>query len=256
MKKIKNIANELEKGASFEDMVMTYSEDIASKDIGGDLEYFDADIYSEKFGIALESMRVNDISNIIELEDSYHILKMTEFNKTEIMSMEAMQENFINELVASESLALMNDDYDLIDEMIFSNNSIESISGSVSRSLNSFIGKQSTNFNIEIDDERIRDIIFSPDSEIDVPIALNIDDSIIVLSLSSVIEPSLQKYENVKDDVDNLLTNFKIVEKRNLLISELALAKADNTIQSFLKAYDFISEDSFIEVKKVFISFT
>ena len=60
----------------------------------------------------------------------------------------------------------------------------------------------------------------------------------------------MQKYENVKDDVDNLLTNFKIVEKRNLLISELALAKADNTIQSFLKAYDFISEDSFIEVKR------
>ena len=52
------------------------------------------------------------------------------------MSLEEMKENLINELVKAESIALMTDDYDIIDEMIFSNNeSIESIGSSISKSI-------------------------------------------------------------------------------------------------------------------------
>ena len=55
------VENELKKGASFEDIVINYSDDIVSKDVGGDLEYFDADIFPEEFGIALENMKLNEI---------------------------------------------------------------------------------------------------------------------------------------------------------------------------------------------------
>ena len=87
-------------------------------------------------------MNVNDISNIIELEDTFHILKMTEFNEAEVVSLEEMQKGIIDDLVNSESLALMNDDYDLIDEMIFSKDSIESISESVSKTISEVSGKR------------------------------------------------------------------------------------------------------------------
>ena len=39
----------------------------------------------------------NDISNIIELEDTFHILKMTEFNEAEVVSLEEMQKGIIDE---------------------------------------------------------------------------------------------------------------------------------------------------------------
>ena len=45
---------------------------------------------------------------------------MTEFNEAEVMTLEEMQDVIIDNLVSSESLALMNDEYDLIDEMILS----------------------------------------------------------------------------------------------------------------------------------------
>jgi hypothetical protein len=248
--KILNAKDELNKGISFEDVVMAYSDDIVSKDSGGDLEYFDADIFPQEFGGALESMNVNDVSNIIELDDTFHILKMTEFNEAEVMPLEEMRDNIVNDLINSESIALMNDDYDLIDEMIFSNASIDSVSQSISKTLGEASAKVASNFNFEIDDLRVKDFVFSPDSEINVPVAINLDDSIIVISLTAIIEPVLQDFNEVADEANELLSNNKTIEKRNLLVSELDTAKEENTLQSFFDAYDFISEESFVEVKR------
>ena len=248
--KILEAKNELNQGKSFEQVVSVYSDDIVSKDTGGDLEYFDADIFPQEFGSALDSMNVNDTSNIIELEDTFHILKMTEFNEAEVMSLEEMQEDIINDLVNSESLALMNDDYDLIDEMIFSKDSIESISESVSRTISEVSGKQLSNFDFEIDDFRVKDFIFSPDTEVGAPAAIDLDDSIVVIELTSIIEPVLQNYDDVAEKAAELLSDNKTIEKRNLLVAELDIAKKENTIQSFLEAYNFISDESFVEVKR------
>lgn len=244
------IEDELKKGAIFEDTVVKYSDDVVSKDVGGDLEYFDADIFPLEFGIALENMNVNEISDIIELDETFHILKMTEYNQAEVMTLEEMKETIIKELVNSESMALMNDDFDLIDEMIFSNEPIEYIGESVSKDVKEITGIQLNNFNFEIDDARVKDFIFSPDSQIGVPFAINTDDSIIVLSLSSITEPFLQDYDEVADEVAKLLAENKAIEKRNILVSELDKAKTENTLQSFFAAYDFLSEESFVDVKR------
>ena len=248
--RITEVADELSNGASFEEMVMVYSDDIVSKDSGGDLEYFDADIFPEEFGIALDDISVNEVSSIVELEETFHILKMTEFNEAEVMSIEEMQDGIIDNLVSSESLALMNDEYDLIDEMILSNETIESIGESLSKSVIEVTEIKETNFNFSIDDSRVKDFIFSPDSEIDAPVAINLDDSIIVISLNSIKEPSLQDYKDVSDEANNLLSESKTIEKKNLLVAELDTAKAEDTLQSFFKAYNFITEESFVEVKR------
>ena len=244
------VEDELKKGASFEETVMNYSDDFVSKDAGGDLEYFDADIFPVEFGIALENMKLNEISNIIELDETFHILKMTEFNQVEVMTLDEMRDSIINDLVNSESIALMNDDFDLIDEMIFSNESIEYISESLDKGLSEVTGAKLSSFNFEIDDPRVEDFVFSPESQIGIPFVINTDNSIIVLSLSSVSEPFLKNYDGVADEVDKLLTDYKAIEKRNLLVSELDKAKIEDTLQSFYEAYDFISEESFVEVKR------
>ena len=244
------VEDELKKGASFEETVMNYSDDFVSKDAGGDLEYFDADIFPVEFGIALENMKLNEISNIIELDETFHILKMTEFNQVEVMTLDEMRDSIINDLVNSESIALMNDDFDLIDEMIFSNESIEYISEFLDKGLSEITGAKLSSFNFEIDDPRVEDFVFSPESQIGIPFAINTDNSIIVLSLSSVSEPFLKNYDEVADEVDKLLTDYKAIEKRNLLVSELDKAKIEDTLQSFYEAYDFISEESFVEVKR------
>jgi peptidyl-prolyl cis-trans isomerase D len=242
--------DELARGMGFEDVVVAYSEDIVSKDVGGDLDYFDSDVFPEEFGIALNNMSINDTSDIIELEDTFHILKITEFNKTEVNTLEEMQDELLNSLVNSESLALMNDDLELIDEMIFSNESIESISETLSLSVNEVNGKKLSDFKFEIDDSRVKDFVFSPDFKIDSPVIIDLDDSILVLSITSITEPSIQSYDEVVDEANKLLLDKKLIEKRDLLVSQLDIAKEEKTLQSFYQAYDFISEESFVEVKR------
>ena len=242
--------DELARGIGFEDVVVAYSEDIVSKDVGGDLDYFDSDVFPEEFGIALNNMSINDTSDIIELEDTFHILKITELNKTEVNTLEEMQDELLNSLVNSESLALMNDDLELIDEMIFSNESIESISETLSLSVNEVNGKKLSDFKFEIDDSRVKDFVFSPDFKIDSPVIIDLDDSILVLSITSITEPSIQSYDEVVDEANKLLLDNKLIEKRDLLVSQLDIAKEEKTLQSFYQAYDFISEESFVEVKR------
>ena len=248
---ISNIVSKINNGESFEDLAKKYSDDIVTKDIGGDLEYFDADVFPEQFALAIKDLGIDAISDVIELEDTLHILKVTEVVENEVMSLEEIKNNLIEELVETESIALMTDDFEIIDEMIFSNNeSIESIGSSISKSIFEKTDQNLSNFNFEINDSRIKDFIFSPNTIINVPSVFNFEDAVVVISLSSIEEPYLQSLNDVKDLASDYLTDKKVSEKKSLLASELALAKEENTLDSFIQAYDFISNESFVDVKR------
>ena len=248
---ISNIVSKINNGESFEDLAKKYSDDIVTKDIGGDLEYFDADVFPEQFALAIKDLGIDAISDVIELEDTLHILKVTEVVENEVMSLEEIKNNLIEELVETESIALMTDDFEIIDEMIFSNNeSIESIGSSISKSIFEKTDQNLSNFNFEINDSRIKDFIFSPNTIINVPTVFNFEDAVVVVSLSSIEEPYLQSLNDVKDLASEYLTDKKVSEKKSLLASELALAKEENTLDSFIQAYDFISNESFVDVKR------
>ena len=246
-----NIVSKINNGEPFEDIAKKYSDDIVTKDIGGDLEYFDADVFPEQFALAIKDLGIDAISDVIELEDTLHILKVTEIVENEVMSLEEIKNNLIEELVETESIALMTDDFEIIDEMIFSNNeSIESIGSSISKSIFEKTDQNLSNFNFEINDSRIKDFIFSPNTIINVPSVFNFEDVVVVVSLSSIEEPYLQSLNDVKDLASDYLTDKKVSEKKSLLASELALAKEENTLDSFIQAYDFISNESFVDVKR------
>jgi len=250
LEKVSTVLDQLKSGEDFSILASKYSDDMVTKDIGGDLEYFDADIFPEQFAEALEGLDVNQVSEIVELEDTFHILKITEVNESEIVSLDEMSKIIIDDLIKSESLALMNDDYDAIDEMIFSNATIESIGESISREILDESDKQLGGFDFVVSNSIIQDFIFSPDTEIGKPTILNLDDSIIVLSLKEIKEPKLQNFDEVYEDVNDYLSDNKTIEKRNLLTLELEAAKKENTLESFFNAYDFIAKDSYVELKR------
>ena len=247
---INEVMSKLKEGNSFNEMTKLYSDDIVTKDTGGDLEYFDADIFPEEFANAIKDLNENEISNIVELDDTFHILKVTEINKVEVIPLNEMREVISQELINSESLALMNDDYNLIDEMVLSGKTIEDISMSLSKNIQINQEVTQNNFVFEYNDSKIKDYLFSPESKINSPNVFNIGDTVIVVEINDIIEPSLQNLETVKEIVNEYLLDQKTNEKLNLLMSELALAKEEDGLNSFIGAYNFISEDSFVAVKR------
>ena len=161
-----------------------------------------------------------------------------------------MKDTIISELVDTESLALMNDDVNLIDEMLLSNSSIDMIAESLSKKLISSDMYTLEEFSFDLDDPRIKEYLFSSEANNKSTVALNLDESIIVLSLSGIEESVLQDFDAVQMSVNNLLSKDKAVEKQSLLAAEIELAKIENSVDSFIGEYKFISKDSFVDVKR------
>jgi parvulin-like peptidyl-prolyl isomerase len=132
---LKDIETKISTGEDFSILANTYSDDVVTKENGGDLEYFSNDVFPEEFGEAIKGLKLNDTSSIIELDDTLHILKITEYNEAEILSIEDMSSDMISQLVNAESLALMNDDFDLLDQMIVQNDDIENIASSIGQEI-------------------------------------------------------------------------------------------------------------------------
>ena len=84
---IKNVEGLLADGNNFSDLASEFSEDFVTKDIGGDLDYFEEGIFPVEFEDALRKLELDQTSNIIELEDTLHILKVTEIITIEPLSL-------------------------------------------------------------------------------------------------------------------------------------------------------------------------
>ena len=237
-------------GVDFSEVVSDLSEDIITKDIGGDLEYFDSEIFPEEFGSAIASLGLNETSNVIELDETFHILKVTELNVQQPLSESQIKDELIDELVETESYALMNDDFDILDEMIAEGSSIEEIAEYISKTLEESELYTQDNYSFDINNSEIRNYLFSPDSKLNVPYAIEMDDMVIVMSLNNVIEPALMNYEEVADNVGELLAESKAVEKINLLEEELNSISDAQDKKSFIEAYNFVTTDTFVDVKR------
>ena len=92
---------------TFEEAASELSEDLTSAELDGDLGFSSGDSFPRQFEEALDSMAVNDTSEIIELDESFHIIKFTEENKETPKTKEIMEEQFIDELIEAESYSLM-----------------------------------------------------------------------------------------------------------------------------------------------------
>jgi len=129
---------------SFEEAVSASSEDLASKDVSGDLGMSSGDAFPVEFEDVIATMQLNAISSVIELEDSFHILKLTEVIKPEIKSKSEMTKTILDELVDAEALALMQDDFLKLESLVLEGVSLNELADSINVSVG-VTGLQSIN---------------------------------------------------------------------------------------------------------------
>ena len=247
---IKNIEDLLISGNEFSSIAAEYSEDIVTKDIGGDLDYFEKDIFPVEFDDAIQSLELNEYSKIIELDDTFHILKVTEKNIQEPLSEDQVKDDLIKELIETESLALMQDDFDESENMILNNNSLEEIASDLSKDISNSQLFTSSNYDFELTESEIKNYLFSPDSLKNVPYAIELSDRVIVLAINEVNEPALQDFDVVEESISDMLSQSKAVEKIVLMTNEINAITDKEEIMSFIGAYNYVAEESFVDVKR------
>jgi peptidyl-prolyl cis-trans isomerase D len=247
MNKVQNL---LGNGENFIELASTYSEDVVTSDIGGDLEYFDKDIFPIEFNEAIQKLDLNQTSEIIELEETFHILKVTEKNILQPLSEDQVKRELLTELKETESFALMQDDLNEIENMIMENNTINEISDVLSKAIkNSELYSQS-NFDFDIASSEVSNYIFSPDSKINQPYLIELKDNIIILEIDRVIEPFLQDFDSIKESISSVLSESKAIDKILLMSEEIKSILNEKERMEFIKAYDYVEYESYVDVNR------
>ena len=89
-----SVLAQLKAGASFEELVQKYSDDPGSKEKGGDLGYFERRMMVKEFDEAAFNMEVGQISDLVQTNFGYHIIKLTD--KMDTQPYESEYENLKN----------------------------------------------------------------------------------------------------------------------------------------------------------------
>mgnify|MGYP005748063205 CR=1 FL=1 len=238
--------DELNSGKDFIDVVLTFSEDIISKELEGDIGYSSGDVFPDEFESSLSKMSKGDVSDIIfsEATNSYHILKLTEINKEEANTFDDMKEGLLEELMLAESEALMDEDRDIIDNAILDNLSLEEVASSLNIEIQTVDDLTIENFDFEIKNSQIIQTLFSIPSGFNSAEVVELEDGILVMGLKSIQESKLMPFATVAEKAIDSVKNEK-----SLALS-LSVQKSLENDEDFDSSASYLSQDNFIGIKR------
>ncbi len=237
---------ELNSGKDFNEVVLTYSEDIISKELDGDIGYSSGDVFPDEFENALAKMTKGEVSDIIfsEATNSFHILKLTEINQEDADSFDNMKDTLLEELVSAESQALMDEDRDIIDNAILDNLSLEELAQSLGLEIKTSGNLTLENFDFEIKNSQIAQTLFSIPSGFNSAEVIELEEGMVVMSLNTIQESTLMPFDSV---VENAIDS---VRDQKALALSLSVQESMKTDTDFDKSASYISQDNFIGVQR------
>ncbi len=232
---------------SFEEMVSSSSEDLASKDELGDLGFSSGDAFPVEFENVIKTMKLNEISEIVELEDTFHILKLTEVLQAEIKPRSEVEEELINELIDAEALALMQDDFLELESLVLEGGSLYELSDLVESNLE--ISGLQTIDRLQINNFASLAASELFDREI-IPNKIEIfesEDSYAFIMLTDLVQPAVQPYI----DVTELAIEETRTEKANIFLNKFD-GRAQKILlgEEILPKLEGISKENYKSVKR------
>ena len=203
---------------TFENAVTESSDDAGSKDSFGDLGLSSGDAFPEAFETAISSMALNELSEVLELDDSFHILKLTEVLKPEVKSLAVMEKQLLEELVDAEALALMQESFLDLESMVLGGSTLGELADAANQSI-SITGLQNIeDINLQGFDN------YSSEDLFDAAVAPNkieifeSEDSYAFVMLTQKLESSVQPFIDVAEQAVAEVRS----QKANQLIEEFS----------------------------------
>ena len=204
---------------TFENAVTESSEDAGSIDAFGDLGLSSGDAFPEEFETAISSMALNELSEVLELDDSFHILKLTEVLKPEVKSLAAMEKQLLEELVDAEALALMQEGFLDLESMVLEGSTLRELADTANQAILITGLQNMEEINLEGFDN------YSSEDLFDAAVAPNkieifeSEDSYAFVMLTQKLESSVQPFIDVAEQA----------------IAEVRSQKANRFIEEFSK---------------------
>ncbi|AOT09427.1 peptidylprolyl isomerase [Pseudoalteromonas luteoviolacea] len=97
--KAQELYSQLQGGADFAELAKTHSDDVASGELGGDLDWIERDMMDPEFEAAAFALtNVGDYSSVVESEFGFHIIQLTDLQAQEVKAFEELASELRAEL--------------------------------------------------------------------------------------------------------------------------------------------------------------
>jgi peptidyl-prolyl cis-trans isomerase D len=208
---------------NFNDAVLEFSSDLSTKNNSGDLGFTDGTIFPDEFENEIKSLKLNQISSIIDLTTSFHIIKLIEETNSELSN-----EDIIERITFTKSSEKLDDVLNYIDENIFITD-IESLSSEFNLIALNISEEEEKNFLSKYKDLDLDDLeegnLYGP---------LESDNGYLVIGVNKIIDQSYKTLDEVKIEITNELRNIKASGKTYSLIENKKKELANDS-QNFTK---------------------
>ena len=214
-----------DKTLGFNEAVAKYSEDTATIDQNGDLGFSAGFAFPEEFELALSSLELNQTSNIIDLGDTLHILKLTDLVQTEIRSFDELaselRDEFINDN-ASQKLQTAIANYE---QRILAGENFEIIFDELEyKTYKDYSDLQlSSEFS-----EAIANEVFSSNKLNNVSF-VDEDDQVFFFTVTDITEPELLTFDDAKVIATDELLDLKTKNEIDLINKDIVENNFDST---------------------------
>ena len=223
---------------SFEDAVTNFSDDLGSKNLEGDLGYTDGTIFPIEFEEVIKDLSLNEVSSVVELSSSFHLIKLTESNVDSFTTKDAR-----NSLIDQKTQSLFVSIEENILSSIDGNKNLIEISQLVDLPIKSFS-------NVSLNDapeylkasEDFLDVYdsLSPGEILEFPID---NDRLVFLEVKEFFPERQKTLEEAEKDIAQILKFQKVQDNLNNLVDESVLLFAQAN-SSELTSYEDLKRDT------------
>ncbi len=239
LQKVDDIKNQIDSGLiSFEDAVTNFSDDLGSKSLEGDLGYTDGTIFPVEFEEVIKDLSLNEISSVVELSSSLHLIKLTESNVDSFTAKDAR-----NSLIDQKTQSLFVSIEENILSSIEGNKDLIEISQLVDLPINSFS-------NVSLNDapeylKTSEDFLdaynsLSPGEILEFPID---NDRLVFLEVEEFFPERQKTLEEAEKDITEILKFQKVQDNLNNIVDESVLLFAQAS-SSELTSYEDLKRDT------------
>ena len=234
-----NILSELNDNVtSFNEAVTNYSTDLSTKNNGGDLGYTDGSMLPDEFENELKIIGPNEISKIIDLTSSFHIIKYSE-EKNINLSREEIKEKIVFTKTSDKLDEVLN----FIEENIYIS-SMEEISNEFNLNLINISNEDENKFLSKFTDLESNEL---KEGELYGP--YEIKDKYFLIGIDKITDQNFKVFEEVEDQINEELRLAKASKKINLLV-ESAVKDLSLNSKEF-NSYSEVKRDNFLLPNKV-----
>ena len=239
LQEVNDIKNQIDSGLiSFEDAVTNFSDDLGSKSLEGDLGYTDGTIFPIEFEDAIKDLSLNEVSSVIELSSSLHLIKLTESNVDTYTARDAR-----NSLIDQKTQSLFVSIEENILSSIDGNKNLIEISQLVDLPIKSFsnVSLNDAPEYLKTSDDFLNSYdSFEPGEIFEFPID---NDRLVFLEVSEFFPERQKTLEEAEKDIIEILKFQKVQDNLNNLVDESVLLFAQAS-SSELTSYEDLKRDT------------